>query len=388
MSIVHYPVTETTSIKAIALDSLEWDQDTVTEWAGQRLSALQAYHLVPYVYRAVDIRAKTLSAIPWSLKRREHGGSVVDHPDFSGLVRGMRSRLALTETSLCLYGASYWLKETNSVGKNLSPRWVVPTSILPRFDARAGLIGFERNTAKGTQYLGVDQVVYFWTPNLTTEMGPGIAPVQVAIGAAQVLYSLDRFADGFFRRGAIKATLLTVEGNPPKAEMERLESWWRRLVSGVRNAYQHVAIRSTVKPVTIGDGLADVQNRELTTQQHEHICAALGVPHSLLSSSAATYATALNDKLTFLNQTILPEAAIVEEVLNEQLFAPLGLVFTFEPDKMEEFQQHEVEKTRSLVPLVEAGIMTVEEAREWLGLEVHREQDHHGQYRTVDQSTP
>lgn len=374
MSISHHLLTGTTSIKTIALDSLGWDQGMMaTEWEGQHLSSLQAYHLVPYVYRAVDMRAKTLSAIPWSLKKREHGESVIRDPAFSGLVQGIRSRLALTETSLCLYGASYWLKETNPIGKNLSPRWVVPTSIHPRFDPREGLVGFERNTAKGTQRFSIDQVVYFWNPNLTTEAGPGIAPVQVAIGAAQVLYSLDCFADGFFRRGAIKATLLTVEGNPPKAEMERLESWWRRMVSGVRNAYQNVAIRSTVRPVTIGDGLADVQNRELTTQQREHICAALGVPHSLLSSNAATYATAINDKLTFLNQTILPEAAIIEDVLNEQLFGPLGLVFAFEPDKLEELQQHEVEKTRSLVPLVEAGIMSVEEAREWLGLEVHRE---------------
>jgi phage portal protein BeeE len=94
----------------------------------------------------------------------------------------------------------------------------------------------------------------------------------------------------------------------------------------------------------------------------------------LLSASAANYATSINDKITFLNQTVLPEAALIEETLNEQLFGPLGLVFAFEPDRLEEFQQHEVEKTKSLVPLVEAGIMTKAEARKWLGLEETDEQ--------------
>lgn len=362
-----------TGMKTIPLDGAGWEE-SIGGGASEQLSPLRAYHLVPYLYRAVDIRAKTLASIPYTLSERGSGNDVSNTPTYGGLVRGLHSRLLLTESSLCLYGAAYWLKEVNRIGRNISPRWVVPTSIVPRFDARAGLVGFERNTGRGTHRLTVDQVVSFWAPNLTTETGPGVAPVQVALGAARVLHSLDQFADGFFRRGAIKATLLTVEGNPPKAELERLESWWRRLVAGVRNAWQSVAIRSTVKPVTIGDGLADVQNRELTTQQRESVCAALGVPHSLLSASAANYATSINDKITFLNQTVLPEAALIEETLNEQLFGPLGLVFAFEPDRLEEFQQHEVEKTKSLVPLVEAGIMTKAEARKWLGLEETDEQ--------------
>lgn len=355
-------------VKSIPLQSLGgesfwWADDEPSN----ELSVGQAYRLVPYLYRAVDIRAKTLSAIPWSLCRRGESDDLRNDAAYHGLTQRMRHLLYLTEASLCVYGQAYWLRETNQAGRNERLRWLLPSSVQPRFDVRNGIVGFDRIVGGKTQPLGTNEVVYFWLPSLTAELGSGVPPAQVALKAAQVLYHLDQFTEAFFRRGAIKATLLTVEGNPPKQELERLESWWRRMLSGVRSSWQSVAIRSTVKPVIIGDGLGDMQNRELTVQQREHVCAAMGVPHSLLSADAANYATAQSDKLTFLHQTVIPVAQLIEEVMNEQLFVGKGLQFRFHPEQLEEMQQHEVAKAKSLVALVECGIVTVDEARSMLG---------------------
>jgi hypothetical protein len=57
------------------------------------------------------------------------------------------------------------------------------------------------------------------------------------MSSAGVLYNIDQFASNFFERGAIKATLLTVDGNPIPAEMERLEAWWKRFFSGSKSAW-------------------------------------------------------------------------------------------------------------------------------------------------------
>lgn len=339
------------------------------------LSVAQAYRLVPYLHRAVDIRARAIAGIPWGLYRMDTDAppdappqDVQHEPAWQGITRGMRQRLYQTELSLCLFGESYWLKETNRLGLNLTPRWVVSGSITPRFDPSRGLVGFDRTWGDGVQSLGAEQVVFFWLPNPTTELGPGTAPAQVALSAARLLSNLDQFASRFFQRGAIKATLLTVEGNPPKAEMERLEQWWRRMLGGVRSAWQSVAVRSTVKPVTIGEGLAEAQNHELTRQQRENICAALGVPHSLLSADAANYATARQDKVNFLLNTVLPEARMIEETINDQLCRSIGVRFAFHPEQLEELQQYEAEKARSLSVMVGEPVMTVDEARRWFGL--------------------
>jgi phage portal protein BeeE len=339
-----------------------------------------AYRGVPYVYRAVDVRAKAVSSIPWRLVRPGSGRDVRDERAYQGLVRSMRERLYLTEAALCVHGAAYWLKERNRAGRNLTPRWAAPASVVPQFDAGVGLVCFLRVWGHGgagsppaddhrdARVLQPEDVVHFWMPNVGAELGPGVAPVRVALGAARVLHSLDGFVDGFFRRGAVRMTLLTVDGNPPRTELDRLESWWRRLVGGVRTAWQGLAVRSSVKPVTIGDGLADMENEELVNQQRENVCAALGVPHSLLSADAATYATAQADRLNFYEQTVVPQVQLIEDVINEQLLEEVGLQLVFEPGKLEVFQQYEVEKSQSLVPLVTAGVMTVDEARAWMGL--------------------
>jgi phage portal protein BeeE len=240
--------------------------------------------------------------------------------------------------------------------------------MLPRYDPQHGLLGFERHYGGGMQQLPLDEVVCFWQPSLSAEIGPGVAPARVALTAAGVLHNLDRFADGFFRRGAIKATLLSVEGNPSRAELDRLEAWWRRLVQGVRRAWESIAIRSTVKPVVIGDGLNDTVSEELTRQRREDVCAALGVPHSLLSADAANYATSQQDTLNFYQQTVIPQCLLIEEAINEQLIAPLGLRWRCLPERLEVFQAAEMQKASAVAQLVGQPVMTVDEGRALLGL--------------------
>ncbi len=95
---------------------------------------------------------------------------------------------------------------------------------------------------------------------------------------------------------------------------------------------------------------------------------AFGIPQTLLED-AANYATAAEHRRSFYQETVLPRAAWLEGILNEQLFYPLGLRFRFRPDLLEIFQQDEMAKAQALVALVQAGIMTTREARLQLGLE-------------------
>ncbi|NJK82268.1 MAG: phage portal protein [Chloroflexaceae bacterium] len=154
---------------------------------------------------------------------------------------------------------------------------------------------------------------------------------------------------------------------PSRADLDRLELWWRRLVSGVRRAWESVAIRSSVKPVVVGDGLEALANERLTTQLRQDIAAALGIPETLLSASAANYATSLSDRLNFYETTIVPQAQLISEALNEQLFGPLGLHFAFLPEQLEVYQEAEVRKARQIVALVGRPILTVNEGRALLG---------------------
>lgn len=341
------------------------------------LSTVQAWASVAYVHRAVDLRAQAVSSMPWGLYRAGSDTDLKDSEQYKSLVRGMRVLLWRIEAALCIYGAAYLLPVSNRAGLNQRLDWLLPSSIAPRYDDR-GLSHFDRvapwqrqrdKERPAYQRIETDQLVYIWLPSLQYELAPGLPPVAVACKAAGVMASLDSFAQGFFDRGAIKMTLLAIDGNPSNEDMAKLDQWWQRLSTGVRNAWKSIVIRANMQPVVIGEGIKELADEVLTTHKREDISAALGVPHSLMSADAANYATAEQDTLNFYQTTAVPQALLIEEIINEQFFERMGLELRFDPSMLECFQKSEVQKAQSLAPLVSGGIITVDEARVQLAYE-------------------
>lgn len=372
----------TDGVKSVPLDQLPdsaWRYVVGSAEGGDGLSAVQAVQVVPILYRALNMRANAIAAMPRALYRGDT--EVTDAAEVQGLMGTMARRLRLTSASLDVYGASYWIKETNQYGKNLTPRWLVPTSLTPVTEANApakvraevqpneGLYGFMRRTAAAQSFVPWSEMVYFWEMSLTTEVGHGGGCVQVALAAAGALNYMDRFVEAYFKRGVIKATVFQVEGNVDKGEMERAQSVLRNMMTGIKRAFSVLVLRNNFKPIVIGDSAKDTAAPELTTQKREDIAMAMGVPFSLLYSQAANYATSQTDYLTFYTQTVVPQCEIIEETLNEQLFAPLGLRFEFQERKLEVFQAAELQKAEAVSKVVGQPVLTVNEGRETLGFE-------------------
>ena len=103
----------------------------------------------------------------------------------------------------------------------------------------------------------------------------------------------------------------------------------------------------STQATVIGEGLSELTNNDLTKERREDIATALGVPHSLLFSNAATFATARQDTANFMQQTIIPEAQSIQQVLNAQLFKPMGYTFEFRPEELQSFQEEEVQRAQA-----------------------------------------
>lgn len=342
---------------------------------GQSTKTTELYSVIPAIYRGVWLRAGAVSSMPFNLYRMKGKGSdkpVTDQPIYNSLIKAFRAAMWQEEASLCVYGKSFHSKDTNAVGRNITPHWLLPTTIKVEYDQN-GITGFERripmkNGAYQIIHLDVKEVIYTRLPSLVDEMAAGVAPVSVAAAAAGVLKNTQAFIEQYFGRGAIKATLLTVEGNPSPAELTRLEAWWKRFFKGIKSAWETVAVRATVKPVVIGEGISDLHNKELTDAQREEVALALGVPMTMLFANAANYATSHQDTLNFYNNTVLPQCALIAETWNEQLFREMGIELWFEPERLEVYQTAELEKAQNLKALAgEKAIITVNEAREQLG---------------------
>lgn len=353
-------------LKSVALDDLD-----STIWKSNYAvmgMELELYTCVPWLRRAVDLRADAVSEMPYDLE--DAAGNIIDDPhlvfpwwdDFPTLLEGM-------EADRVVFGAAYLLIERNRRGAVLRLRRLLPASIRLRVDDTQGLVGFERHVGGRVIAYDVKDIVYSWTVGRDREIGPGPAPLAAALIAAGILKNIGEMASGFFERGALYPVLISVrEGIPSAEERERLEGWFRRLVTGVRRAFSAVAVSMPLEVQQLGTPLGELAAVELIEKQREEIATALGVPQTILFSNAANYATAQSDWLGFYDTTVLPEARRIEADLNRCLFVPLGYRLRFAPERLEVFQRIELERAQALAQLVQMGIMQVGEAREELGL--------------------
>lgn len=363
-----------------------WQRDALRVEIG--LTPSQAYGRVPWLYRAVNLRSHAVGDVPWKIFKGKT--SVLSSEDdeqtppveltwvrppsvgrnIDPTRQGLGELLRLIELDLCIEGKAYWLTDVNR-GRVRFYRRALPATITPKFDPNAGLTGFTRQLQNGDKPIPIKlgDMPFWWLPNPDAEMGPGVSPAMVALRAAGLLEHIDDYGIGFFDRGAINTTLLSVEGNPQDSELRRLEAWWKRLLRGNKKAYETVAVKANVKPVVVGSPPKDLTMEQLTAQKRHDVSTALGVPMSILNDESANFATAQQSALNFWQLTVLPECELIETSLNRQVFAPLGYEFRFQPELLDAIQRQKDEKAYEMLAAVLGGTVTPNEFRQQLGLE-------------------
>ncbi len=331
------------------------------------------YKRVGLLYRCIDVRMASINNVPWEITK---GETVVwssedeEAPKELAWLEDWPALLSLTEAALCMQSQAYLHKVRNRV-KMLDLQWFAPVSMTPVWDEIMGLVRFDRRLAKSAKPIPfkTDEIVYIWQRDPMHETNRRVSPAEAACAAAGVIYNVDTFTTNFLERGAIKATLLTVEGNLAAQEKERLKSWWKRLVGGVKNAGNTEVISASVKPVIIGEGLQELSNTDLTGEKRSDLISTMGVPLSKILSDAANYATATQDDMGFYRDTIIPECKLIARSMNKQLFSEFGYRLQFTPDTMDIFQTDESERAASVQSYVTAG-MKLSIAAEILGVEL------------------
>ena len=320
---------------------------------------VEVVRTVPILQRAVMLVSDAVGSMPFAIMR---GSTEIDisaeYKNALGILPNLPSMLSLIETSILMWGAGYWFIGRNRSRKAKEIRYLAPTTIRPIIEPGEGLKGFTRIIGSTQIELATDEVVYFWLPDPSIEVGPpSWSPVKAALRAAGVLGSMDKFTTNFFDRGAIKATLLTVPATTRKADRETLRSWWRTVFGGVKNAFATEVINADdVKPVVIGEGIESLSNAELTREKREDIAVALGIPYSLLFPDAANFATAQQDDRHFYQKTIIPACTTIANVINQQLLESFGCVLEFRPEGLDAMQEDEGNRASAFAAYVGAGL--------------------------------
>lgn len=315
------------------------------------------YEKVPWLFRGVNVRVESLLNVPRKLHQGGADGPEVEVYTLRNFDVDIESLLGAWTLHLTMYGAAYAIADVNAIGRVFSVRPILPSSVKPIYDDVKGLIGFKR-TVKSKDYIygiagkprrewpanAVGTMAYCWMPNHKSESGPGLAPAQVAARAAGILLNSDVFIEKYFEQGTIMPTVLVAEDVSSDNETERLKSWAKRVLSGIKNAFSITAVSGKLTAITLGARIKDTMATELTTQAREDIATALGVPQTLLFSNAANYATAAQDDLHFYDKTILPLLKKMLGKLNTQVFQPAGYTLVEHHGEMEIYQRAEMGK--------------------------------------------
>lgn len=322
------------------------------------------YGLVPLVLRAVQLRVEAIRSIPIFVTDRRGNETEWPFGDLSNAI-------ARAEFDLLLWGAAYWLKLRNRLRvtglQRLHPS-TITVEVLSAEGPSPQYQFFQR--ANGREYgpWARDEVVHFWEPNPQADIGPGPSAAAVASGNARLLHYLTVFAEKFFESGAMPLTLISVRGPITPAERERVETWFRRAVSGIRRAFRVLALGADAEVETITQPLREMALPELHEQARRSVALAFGIPQTMLED-AANYATAREHRRSFWAETVRPRARFLEAVVNEQLAGPLGLQVRLDVDALDIFQEDEAKRAASLQALVGAGV-PMGLAMQMLGMEL------------------
>jgi hypothetical protein len=325
---------------------------------GDAVDVETAYERVAVVRTAVTLRANALASLPWEITTRRGTLVAFDAERLAALIRGI-------EIDLCLYGAAYLLRDPAAP---LGLRRLHPRTISPITDAKRGLVGFTRRVNNTEIRLEPEtELLYLWEPSVRSEVEPGVGLVTTALTQARALLAAERYQTAYFERGAVRPTVWMFAQRPTDAERSRFEQWLRQLVSGIRNAFRHLALSSEIKTVTLGDTLSDAVQPELLQRAAELMLTAFQVPMSLVFSNASNYATAQRDYQTFILLTILPRTREIAAMLQPH-FTAYNQVLRCSEARIDAVQSSELEKAEAIQRLTGQPVLTLNEARARLDL--------------------
>jgi|Deesub1362A_J573_1020465.scaffolds.fasta_scaffold00751_18 HK97 family phage portal protein len=331
-------------------------------------SVAEAYRKVPLIRRAVHLRASAVAQAPVHVYRN---GREVDWPFPSDL----RRLLWRTEVALLLHGAAYWLK----VGKGRLVRdvqWLNPATV--KVEAKQergddGRLGPLRVTfvqrIDGQEYgpWGPDEMVYFAEYDPGNDVGPGVAAASTALSNANLLHYLAEWSARYFEHGAMPVTMIVVP-DAGENERRRLESKFKRLMAGVRNAWRVLATSADIKPHQLTPSPEKLVIPQLHEQAMREIAWAFDLPLTMLTD-AANFATAREHRRSFWTETMAGRLEWYAAIINEQLFAGTPYKIRFAVQELDLLQEDEQKRASAVLALVQAG-MELEEALDVLGYDL------------------
>jgi len=341
-----------------------WDVDSNPEawswYSGQPRRVQDEYYAkVAAMYRAHNLKANTVSSIPFALltKSGDEYDTSKAWQNKVGFLPNHQELFRLNTLSYMASNSVYNVKTSDAMGyKTRGLYHAIPRSFTPVLNGKQTSVEYiERvvgSSIERYQYPKDKNLIRMWRLDHTTELLPSDNTESQAIAsAAEVILYADFWVGNFFKRGGIKPTLIAMKGLVDRDKKEEQEKSWSNWLKGVGKQFGNIARifnAETIDPRVIGAGVDDLKDNNIYRQAIENIAMGTGMPLSLLLANSANYATAQEEKATWYESDIVPFVNWMAYEYNTQLFQPMGLFLEFRPETVDANQEDETSRAGAI----------------------------------------
>lgn len=323
-----------------------------------------AFTKVPLLFRAIRLRCDALTGVPVYVYPLGSDEPTEDWPIEN---KTLNEWIWELEASLLFKGAAYSVDLRNEFGGRIGGVQVLNPYTVDLIDKR-GERWFKQQVSGATREWPEDEVLYLREYNPKDDVGPGVSAAGVALGSSQVQHYVTRFAGQFFESGAMPVVVLGLPNGMAGAERESVETFFKKAMQGIRNAFRVLAVSAEVKPTVITPPISDLDLTGVNESVVRNISWAFDIPKTILTADSANYATAETEFRIFTEKTIVPRCKRFESWLNPYLES-YGVEIAFAPEELNEMQEDEKDRASAWKLYVDGG-MNPDLAAEILGVDI------------------
>ena len=277
-------------------------------------------------------------------------------------------------TYLMVAGNSYVLKERNRSGK-VSALYQLRPDRVRIIGGDHGAEGYVY-TVGGKDYpIPREDICHLALPNPGGDLY-GVSPLQVLARNVNLDLNMTDFAKVYFQNAGVPSGLLKLKRRlNTQEEASVIRSRWRSQFGGRNNFHRVAILDEDADYVPMAHSPKDMALPELHDLTESRICAVFGVPAILVGANVglqrSTYSNYREARMAFHSETLEPMVNRILRHVNRNMFDeyPGNETLTVDWAEMRSGLDDREAMTSRVTGLFAGGIVTLNEAREQLGLE-------------------
>ncbi len=340
------------------------------------------------VYRAIREVAGAASSISFGLFDKA-GNEIETHPILDLISRpnpasGGAAFFDEIFTNFCLFGEIAIAKSGLATSKEPRELWSVsPIEV----KIEPGASGFPRAYVHAknnvTTRFPVDQVsgysdLFFMKTYNPLDYWRGMPPLRAAALAADAHNEGLLWNYSMMRNGARPSGVIKTPGASPSAEViERLREWFKATMQGGNNAGEVGILTGGAEFISLSENAKDMDFILGMKEFSKYVSSAFGVPLPLIDNDAASFNNMEQAKERLWTDTVLPLVRRFLDSFNAWLkyFYGDGLTLKINEDAIPALEGLRNKRFERTVKAQEAGLITINEAREQIGFDKSKEEN-------------